>query len=188
MLRRQYSRETVLDEVSSSENSEGAVFDREVQARNVSEGNTHYDVNKQNESRSKGETEHMQHSSNITGNSNLPPQPMPSPVPENTQQTQQSPKSYAESVSSQQNPPSPNTHVRGRTTRSLSNTRGKPRDSANNRHSVNTSRNKLGSQKLPANRKHSPRTIGTTRPIPPNQRSCLGCIWWKDMSNPKRLR
>ena len=31
-------------------------------------------------------------------------------------------------------------------------------------------------------------TIGTTRPIPPNQRSCLGCIWWKDMSNPKRLR
>ena len=28
----------------------------------------------------------------------------------------------------------------------------------------------------------------TTRPIPPNQRSCLGCIWWKDMSNPKRLR
>ena len=31
-------------------------------------------------------------------------------------------------------------------------------------------------------------TIGTSRPIPPNQRSCLGCIWWKDMSNPKRLR
>ena len=30
--------------------------------------------------------------------------------------------------------------------------------------------------------------IGTTRPIPPNRRSCLGCIWWKDMSNPKRLR
>ena len=33
-----------------------------------------------------------------------------------------------------------------------------------------------------------PRAIGTTRPIPPNQRSCLGCIRWKDMSNPKRLR
>jgi len=31
-------------------------------------------------------------------------------------------------------------------------------------------------------------TIGTTRPIPPNRRSCLGCIWWKEMSNPKRLR
>ena len=31
-------------------------------------------------------------------------------------------------------------------------------------------------------------SIGPTRPIPPNQRSCLGCIWWKDMSNPKRLR
>jgi len=31
-------------------------------------------------------------------------------------------------------------------------------------------------------------SIGITRPIPPNQRSCLGCIWWKDMSNPKRLR
>ena len=31
-------------------------------------------------------------------------------------------------------------------------------------------------------------SIGTTRPIPPNRRSCLGCIWWKDMSNPKRLR
>ena len=31
-------------------------------------------------------------------------------------------------------------------------------------------------------------TIGTTRPIPPNRRSCLGCIWWNDMSNPKRLR
>jgi len=30
--------------------------------------------------------------------------------------------------------------------------------------------------------------IGTTRPIPPNRRSCLGCIRWKDMSNPKRLR
>jgi len=30
--------------------------------------------------------------------------------------------------------------------------------------------------------------IGTTRPIPPNRRSCLGCIWWKDMSNPKLLR
>jgi len=31
-------------------------------------------------------------------------------------------------------------------------------------------------------------SIGTTRSIPPNRRSCLGCIWWKDMSNPKRLR
>ena len=31
-------------------------------------------------------------------------------------------------------------------------------------------------------------SIGTTRPIPPNRRSCLGCIWWKDMSNPERLR
>jgi len=30
--------------------------------------------------------------------------------------------------------------------------------------------------------------IRTTRPIPPNRRSCLGCIRWKDMSNPKRLR
>ena len=30
--------------------------------------------------------------------------------------------------------------------------------------------------------------IGTTRSIPPYRRSCLGCIWWKDMSNPKRLR
>ena len=30
--------------------------------------------------------------------------------------------------------------------------------------------------------------IGTTRPIPPNQRLCLGCIRRKDMSNPKRLR
>jgi len=30
--------------------------------------------------------------------------------------------------------------------------------------------------------------IGTTRPIPPNRRSCLGCIRWKDMSNPKHLR
>ena len=30
--------------------------------------------------------------------------------------------------------------------------------------------------------------IGSTRPIPPNRRTCLGCIWWKDMSNPKRLR
>ena len=27
--------------------------------------------------------------------------------------------------------------------------------------------------------------IGTTWPIPPNRRSCLGCIRWKDMSNPK---
>ena len=103
----------------------------------------------------------MQHASNITDNTNLPPQPMPSPVPENTQHTQQSPKSYAESMSSQQNPRSPNTHsVRGRTTRSLSNTRGKPRDSANNRHSVTTSLTKLGSQKLPANsigRNRSPR-------------------------------
>ena len=52
MLRSQYSQETVLDEDSSSENSEEeAVFDREVQARNVSEGNAHYDENKQNESR-----------------------------------------------------------------------------------------------------------------------------------------
>ena len=32
------------------------------------------------------------------------------------------------------------------------------------------------------------RSIGTTRPIPPNRRSCLGCIRWKDMSNPIRLR
>jgi len=31
-------------------------------------------------------------------------------------------------------------------------------------------------------------TIGTTRPIPPNRRSCLGCMRWKYMSNPKRLR
>jgi len=31
-------------------------------------------------------------------------------------------------------------------------------------------------------------TIGTTRPIPPNRRSFLGCIRWKDMSNPKHLR
>jgi len=30
--------------------------------------------------------------------------------------------------------------------------------------------------------------IGTTRPIPPYRRSCFGCIRWKDMSNPKRLR
>ena len=32
---------------------------------------------------------------------------------------------------------------------------------------------------------HCTKTIGTTRPIPPNRRSCLGCIWWKYMSNPK---
>jgi len=31
-------------------------------------------------------------------------------------------------------------------------------------------------------------SIGTTWPIPPNRRSILGCIRWKDMSNPKRLR
>ena len=35
---------------------------------------------------------------------------------------------------------------------------------------------------------HDNNAIGTTRQIPPNRRSCLGCIWWKDMSNPKRLR
>jgi len=36
-------------------------------------------------------------------------------------------------------------------------------------------------------RKHKT-AIGTTRPMPPNRRSRLGCIRWKDMSNPKRLR
>jgi len=35
---------------------------------------------------------------------------------------------------------------------------------------------------------HTLLSIGTTRPIPPNRRLCLGCIWWKHMSNPKRLR
>jgi len=29
--------------------------------------------------------------------------------------------------------------------------------------------------------------IGTTRPIPPNRRSCLGCIRWKDMSRSHML-
>ena len=42
--------------------------------------------------------------------------------------------------------------------------------------------------KIVRNRQSSFRPIGTTRPIPPNRRSCLGCIWWKDMSNTKRLR
>ena len=32
------------------------------------------------------------------------------------------------------------------------------------------------------------RSMGTTRPIPRNWRSCRGCIRWKDMSNPIRLR
>jgi len=35
---------------------------------------------------------------------------------------------------------------------------------------------------------HHSFAIGTTRPIPPYRRLCLGCIRWKDMSNPKRLR
>jgi len=34
---------------------------------------------------------------------------------------------------------------------------------------------------------HTAIPIGTTRLIPPNRRSCLRCIRWKDMSNPKRL-
>jgi len=39
-----------------------------------------------------------------------------------------------------------------------------------------------------SNDKHVYTSIGTTRPIPPNRRSCLGWIRWKDMSNPNRLR